>query len=178
MAEIATVARPYAEAVFRLAQESKDLAKWSAVLALLQSVYQHPDMRMLAGNPAFGKEQFADLYVDICGDELDSQAKNFVRVLVSNGRIDLLPEIVAQFEALKARASGVKSSHVVSAFPLTAAQQLALKTVLESRFKCAVEMETSVDSQLIGGVVVTIGDEVYDASVRGKLQDMAYALNR
>lgn len=178
MAEIATVARPYAEAVFRLAQESSGLARWSDVLALLLEVYQNPDMQVLADNPVFGKERLIDLFLEICGKRLDAEAKNVVQILVSNGRIKLLPEIVTQFEALKAQVGGVKSSQVVSAFPMTAEQQLSLKTSLEARFKCAVEMETSVDSQLIGGVIVTIGDEVYDASVRGKLQDLAYALNR
>ncbi len=178
MAEIATIARPYAHAVYELAQQAGALNVWSEQLALAAAVAADPDMRRLNDDPAFSKEQYTSLFAGVCGKGLSEEVSNFIRLLIENGRMFALDEIVAQFEVLKAQSSGIKQANVVSAWPLTEAQIKALGTRLNARFGCSVTLAVQVDPQLIGGVIITVGDEVYDASVRGKLQDMAYTLNR
>ncbi len=178
MAEIATIARPYAEATFRLAKENQSLDAWSEGLQFALAVSTNADMQRLAADPAFAKEKLIQLFSDICGKKLPADVSNFVHLLIENGRLSVLSEIVTQFEALKAKAGGIKDADVVSAYALTTAQQSALVAKLAAKFGCTVNVNVRVDPQLIGGVVITVGDEVYDASVRGKLQDMAYTLNR
>ncbi len=178
MAEIATVARPYAEAVFELAQQADALASWSEALALAAAVGQDTEMTRLASDPAFSKEHFVKLFLDVCGDRMGADAANFIRLLAENGRIALLTEIAEQYEALKANASGIKDATVKTAWPLEPVQIEALKNSLERKLGCKINASVVIDQSLIGGVIITVGDEVYDASVRGKLQEMAYSLNR
>ncbi len=179
MAEIATIARPYAEAAFDIARESSGaIDAWSEQLALAARITADADMQRLASDPAFGRERYAALLLDVCGKNVTGPVANFLHLLVENGRIGVLAEVVAQFETLKAQASGIKDADVVSAWPLDETQVKALAERLRKRFGCTVNLSVQVDPALIGGVIVTVGDEVYDASVRGKLQDMAYALKR
>ncbi|MDA8327877.1 MAG: F0F1 ATP synthase subunit delta [Betaproteobacteria bacterium] len=178
MAEIATIARPYAEAVFSLAKETKSLPAWSSALALVQAVNVDPEMRRLATDPAFGKDKLIKLFLDVCGQQLGPDASRFLQVLIHANRLDALPEIIAQFEVLRACENGVKEASVVSAYPLDATQVAALTARLSSRFGGTIDVTQHVDPEIIGGLIITIGDEVYDASVRGKLQDMANTLNR
>jgi len=114
----------------------------------------------------------------VCADKLGTEAGNFIKLLIENGRISVLPEVVTQFEALKASAGGVLDATVTSAFSMSETQLAELSARLESRFKRKINASVTVDPALIGGVIVAVGDEVYDASVRGKLQGMAYALSR
>jgi F-type H+-transporting ATPase subunit delta len=178
MAEIATIARPYAEAVFSLAKETKSLPAWSSALAFVQAVNMDPEMQRLATDPAFGKDKLVKLFLDVCGQQLDPDASRFLQVVIQANRLDVLPEIIAQFEALKASESGIKEAGVVSAYPLDATQVAALTAKLSSRFGGTMNVTLHVDPEIIGGLIITVGDEVYDASVRGKLQDMANTLNR
>lgn len=178
MAEIATIARPYAEAVFSLAKQANALSSWSEQLALANAVAADPEMGRLAADPKVGAEQFSGLFLAVCGDRLGTETGNFIRLLVENGRIAVLPEVVVQFEVLKASEGGVLDAAVTSAFAMSAAQLAELSARLETRFKRKVHASVTVDPALIGGVIIAVGDEVYDASVRGKLQGMAYALTR
>ena len=178
MAEIATVARPYAEAVFELARQAGALDTWSDALALAASVAADDDMKHLADDPAFGKERFTELFLSVCADRISAEAGNFIRLLVDNGRIAILPEVALQYETLKAAATGEKDAVVTSAWPMTDTQTQELASSLQKKFGCKVNVTVEVDPGLIGGVIITVGDEVYDASVRGKLQEMAYTLNR
>lgn len=178
MAEIATIARPYAEAVFRLAKETGTLKVWSDQLALVNAVAADPDMRRLAADPNVSTEQLNSLFLAVCGDKLSSEVANFVKLLIENGRIGVLPEIVAQFETLKASEGGVLEAVITSAYPLNDTQLAELTARLEARYQRKINASVTVDPELIGGIVVSVGDEVYDASVRGKLQGMAYALKR
>ncbi|MHB1175331.1 MAG: F0F1 ATP synthase subunit delta [Sulfuriferula sp.] len=178
MAEIATIARPYAEALFSLAKQADALTAWSEQLAQAKAVAADPEMGRLAADPKFSAEQFSELFLAVCGDRLGAEAGNFIRVLVENGRISVLPEVVTQFEALKASEGGVLDAAVTSAFAMSATQLAELSARLEARFKRKIHASVTVDPALIGGVIVALGDEVYDASVRGKLQGMAYALTR
>ena len=175
MAEEITLARPYAEAAFELARERDALGAWQEALGRLAAVADDPEVRRLIGNPRVSPVQLAQLFVDV-GGELDQAQQNFVHTLVENERVELLPEIHALFVRLKNRHEGVRRAHVASAFPLDEAALKALMAQLEPRFQCRLEPSVSVDPELIGGVKVTVGDEVIDASVRGKLEAMATAL--
>lgn len=178
MAEIVTVARPYAEAVFRLAKEKGTLAEWSAMLNFLTAVVEDPAMQSCIGDPSVTSVQMEGLIAAIAGSKLDDMGTNFVRELLHNGRLSVLPQISELFEALKAEEGGVLEARVTSAYPMTKAQLADLVKKLEGKFKKKVEASAEVDSDLIGGVKIEVGDDVIDASVRGKLQAMAFALTR
>lgn len=176
MAETLTLARPYAEAAFELARDGGNLDPWEQALARMAQVVNDPQMEQCIGNPKFSAEQLAQLFIDVSGSLAD-QAKNFVHVLVDNDRLPVLPEIYELFVHLKSAHDGVRQAQVTSAFPLDDAALRNLIAELEPRFKCKLEASVRVDPELIGGVRVAVGDEVIDASVRGKLATMAAALN-
>jgi len=176
MAESVTVARPYAEAVFRTAKEAGALSAWSERLARLAAVAQDAEMASVIGNPRLSAEQVAQLFVSLADDN-DATLGNFIRVLAENRRLVILPEISRLFELAKSQEEGVKEAVVYSAFPIDAAQVSALVQQLESHFGSRLTAQVVVDESLIGGVCVAVGDRVLDASVRGKLNAMATALN-
>ncbi|MEW9899855.1 F0F1 ATP synthase subunit delta [Chitinivorax sp. PXF-14] len=176
MAEIVTVARPYAEGLFRLAKDSNAFAKWSEALGLLAAVVENDDVKEVVTNPKFSSEQVKSLLSAVLGAKADAEVLNLISALQENGRLVLLPEIALQYEQLKDAQNGTVEARVVSAFPLDDAQLSALVAKLESRFKQKVDAKVSVDPELLGGIRVEVGDEVIDASVRGKLQAMAYRL--
>lgn len=176
MAESVTVARPYAEAVFRTAKEAGALGAWSARLARLAAVAQDAEMASVIGNPRLSAEQVAQLFVSLADDN-DAILGNFIRVLAENRRLVLLPEISRLFDLAKSQEEGVKEAVVHSAFPIDAAQVAALVQQLEAHFGTRLTAQVLVDESLIGGVRVAVGDQVLDASVRGKLDAMATALN-
>lgn len=178
MAEIATVARPYAEAVFRLAKEANAVNVWSEQLGYVQMVASDAEMQRLSSDPKVEAAQLVELFLGVLGSEIDTNVANFITLLIENNRIEILPEIVHQFEVLKAKEGGVLDAQVTSAYPMTAEQIAELSVRLEKKFNRKVSATVTVDSALIGGMIVAVGDEVYDASVRGKLQGMAYALKR
>lgn len=177
MAENLTLARPYAEAAFELARDRNALESWEQALARLAAVASDERMRDLFSNPKISPEQLTQLFVDVAGGLSDEQ-KNFVRTLVDNERLVVLPEIHELFTELKNRHEGVKHAHITSAFPLDDATLKQLVADLAPRFKGKLETTVSVDPELIGGVRIAVGDEVIDASVRGKLATMAAALKR
>src|SRR5208282_3036461 len=170
--ENATIARPYAEAVFALADAGGVLDKWSGLLAAMATVAAVPEMRAASGNPNFSNEQLYGIFVAACDRALVVEAQNFVRLLIENDRLNLLPEIRALYEELKNEREAVVNARISSAFPLNETQVAAL----EHRFKRKVKPQVIVDKQLIGGVRMQVGDEVIDGSVRGKLITMAGAL--
>lgn len=176
MAEIVTIARPYAEAVFRLARQHRQLDAWSEMLELAATVAADPSMRQCITDPNLTAKQVEALFLGVCDRRLDDAGKNFIRVLVHNHRLEALPAISELYQQLKAREEGVLEATVVSAFLLTDEQLRRLVSQMEERFQRKVNARVTVDPGLIGGVRVEIGDEVLDASVRGKLQAMAFAL--
>lgn len=178
MAEVTTIARPYAEALFRLADEGGALAAWSASLGEMAEVAGNPDVRVIIGNPGITARQLTDLFLSLCRDATGEQVRNLVALLVDNGRLGLLPQIREQFEALKAQREGMVEAEIVSAFPLDDAQTASLVADLERKFSRKVQAAVSVDLALIGGVRIVVGDEVIDASIQGKLANMAVALKR
>ena len=176
MAESVTIARPYAQAVFRLASESKELATWSDRLQRLATVAQDPEMDKVIGNPKFSAKQIADLFVSLT-DEVGNQVlASFVGILAENERLGVLTQIQEIYEQLKSADEGVKDAVVTSAYPLDAAQLNNLMSQLESHFGSKLQPHVEVDPALIGGIKVAVGDQVLDASVRGKLEAMATAL--
>ena len=178
MAEAATIARPYAEAVFGLADKpgAGTLAKWSSVLAALAAAAAHPDVRALIGDPKVGQDQLYGLFVSFAGPDMPAEAQNLVRVLIANDRLALLPEIHQLYEQARREREGVVEADIRTAFPMANGQLETLVADLERRFKRKVQPRVTVDGELIGGVLIAVGDEVIDGSVRGKLQDMAVAL--
>ena len=176
MAETATVARPYAEAVFALADKAGSAANWLSILGTMAQVASNPEMQACIGNPNVGPKALYDLFIALCRQDFPAEARNFVRVLIANDRLGLLPEIRAQFGELKNAREGVLEAVIRTAFPLDNAQTNALVADVSRRFKRRVQPRIVVDKELIGGVHITVGDEVIDGSVRGKLESMATAL--
>jgi F-type H+-transporting ATPase subunit delta len=175
MAENVTLARPYAEAAFGLASKAKTLAPWQEALDRLAVVAADARMRDLMNNPKLSASQLVKLVLDVAG-KVTPEQENFVKVLVENERLAVLPEIRDLFVARKNQHERVKQARVTSAFALEdkALQQLIAE--LEPRFNCKLDVTVDVDPELIGGVRVAVGDEVIDASVRGKLAAMATTL--
>ncbi|MFP5402789.1 MAG: F0F1 ATP synthase subunit delta [Gammaproteobacteria bacterium] len=175
MAENVTIARPYADAAFELARGAGALGPWSEALDRLATVAADPNMQACFKDPKLSADQRFTLIKEVSGD-LTAEQQNFVRVLVDNERLLVLPEIRDLFVALKNEHEGVLEAEIASAFPLDDAALAALKADLEARFKAAINVTVSIDPELIGGVRIAVGDEVIDASVRGKLANMAAAL--
>lgn len=175
MAENVTLARPYAEAAFQLAKGSS-LAAWSAALSNMAAVAGTAEMQECVANPKVQADQLSQLIVGIAGKDLSAEQQNFVRVLVDNDRVNVLPEIAQLFDELKNSHEGVRDAEVESAFPLDDAATKAIVADLERKFQCKIQATVKVAPELIGGVRIAIGDEVIDASVRGKLAAMATAL--
>jgi F-type H+-transporting ATPase subunit delta len=175
MAELATVARPYAEALFRVAQ-SGDMAAWSTLVSELAAIGANPDVQDFARNPNVSEAQVADAFASLVKSPMTAEAKNFLNMLIENGRINLLPEIGAQFAMLKNAQEGAADAEITSAFDISPAQVSALVKTLEKKFGRKLNPTVTVDPSLIGGVRVVVGDEVLDTSVRAKLQQMHVAL--
>jgi F-type H+-transporting ATPase subunit delta len=176
MADATTIARPYAEAVFQLADKSDTLSAWSQTLARMAAIAQNADVRACINNPKLDSNQLIDFFLSLSGDGLGEDAKSLVRLLVDNGRLELLPEITMLFEQNKNQREGVLKAEVQSAFALDDQQLGALVAQLETKYKRKVSTNVTVDKELIGGVRISVGDEVIDASVRGKLEHMRAAL--
>ena len=178
MAELATIARPYAEAVFRLAKEGNTLADWAEKLAFIAAVYQDPQMQAAIGNPKVTANDVERLVLAICGERIDGAARNMIQLLVRNHRLTVLPQIREQFEKLKLEDEGKLDAKISSAFPLDDGQCNQVVNLLSSRFKRKINATVAIDPELIGGIKVEVGDKVWDASVRGRLQTMAVTLTK
>ncbi len=176
MAEPVTVARPYAEAVFKLASDGNALAAWSDALANIDGVVADASVQRCITDPNIGAQQLEGLVLGVVGDKLPGEARNFVQVLVQNGRLDLMPLIRAHFEALKREKEGVLEARIISALPIDDAQVKQLVAHLEAKYQRKVTAQVETDASLIGGVKIVVGDKVIDATVRGKLDAMAAAL--
>ena len=176
MAEPTTVARPYAEAAFKIADEAGALARWSEMLAALAAVAADPRVRQAADDPQLSDAQRAGLFITILGGRLTGEAENFVRVLAQNDRLALLREIREQFEVLKNEREGVVEAELQSAFELSAAQLKDIVERLEKKTGRKVRAHVSVDRELIGGVKIVLGDKVIDGSARAQLAALEAAL--
>jgi len=176
MAEPSTIARPYAEAVFKLAEAQGKLADWSVALANLSAVVADERVRAAVGNPNLSDAKAAGLVISILAGKLSGNAENFVRVLAENGRLGVLAEIRTHFEALKNEREGTVEAEVTTAFEMDQAQVADLVARLERKTGRKVKARVSVDKSLIGGVKVVIGDKVIDGSARAQLSALENAL--
>jgi F-type H+-transporting ATPase subunit delta len=178
MAELVTVARPYAEASFRTAREKGELGLVADMLAFVAAVASDPQMRSVAGNPRVSARQKKDLFFAIAEGRLNDNVKNLVSMLVDNHRELLLPSISGQFEELKRESEKVLHARITSAQALTDDQKAEMVGALERQYGKKIEAEHDVDPTLLGGARVQIGDQVIHASVRDALAQMAAALAR
>ena len=176
MAERATIARPYAKAAFDFARASHTFAEWSEGLGLAAAIVADPRVAALVKDPEKTPADIAGFITGIADSKLDAGMQNFVRVLAENRRLLLLPEIAAQFEALRAEAENTVDVEVISAVALDAAQSDKLRKALTTRLNRAVRMQNSVDAALLGGAVIRAGDLVIDGSLKGRLERLGTEL--
>ena len=176
MAEPSTVARPYAEAAFKLAEAGNALAKWSEMLGALAGVARDERVHAAMSDPSRSDAQVAGIFIAILQGKLIGDAENFVRVLAENKRLELLPLIHEQFEALKNEREGVVEAEVQSAFELTPAQVADLVQRLEKKTGRKVRTQVQLNKDLIGGVRILLGDKVIDGSARAQLEALETAL--
>ena len=174
MAELATIARPYAEALFKTA--GADLAGAAVWLEELAAIASNVQLQQFAGNPGVTAKQTFDVIAGVAKTPLSDAAKNFLRAVIDNGRISVLPEIASQFRALKNARSGSSDAVVYSAFPLDPAALADLTITLEKRFGRQLNLQVELEPELIGGVRVVVGDEVLDTSIKARLEQMKVAL--
>ncbi len=175
MAELATLARPYAEALFQVA-EKRDLKQASTELDALASVSANPQLRQFADAPKSGAQQVFDVITSVINQPLGDASKNLLRTVIDNGRLAVLPEIAAQFRALVSERSGIADAVVYSAFAIESLLLADVVASLEKRFKRKLNATVQVQPDLIGGIRVVVGDEVLDTSVKARLEQMKAAL--
>ena len=174
MAELATIARPYAEALFKTA--GADLVATAAWLDELATIASNVQLQQYAGNPSVTSAQTFDVMTGVAKIALPQAAKNFLKAVIDNGRISVMPEIANQFRALKNAKSGSSDATVFSAFALDAAALADLLVTLEKRFGKKLNLKVELLPELIGGIRVVVGDEVLDTSVKARLEQMKAAL--
>ncbi len=174
MAELATIARPYAEALFKAsAAELSSAAVWVDELG---SIAANAQLLQFADNPKVTVDQVFELIGSVTKTALPGKAKNFLRTVIENGRLNALPEIAAQFRALKNAQSGSSDAVVYSAFPIDGSALAEVAVMLEKRFGRKLNASVVLQPELIGGIRVVVGDEVLDTSVKARLEQMKVAL--
>ncbi len=178
MADFTTAARPYANAVYDIANETSSLDSWSDALANLAAVVGDAQISELLDSPETGKAEKAALVLQVLGDNLNQQQQNLVKLMAENGRLKLMPDVVEQFEVARAKAENKIEAEVVSAFELTPEQTDELVNTLKNKLGCDVTLTTTIDESLIGGVVIKAGDTIIDASMKSQLDSLALSLGR
>ena len=177
MAEISTIARPYAVAAFTLAKEKKALAKWSDMLALASAVSRDEKLNAFIQDPKVDAQVLQDVFLKVCGKKLDVNGQNLIKVLVEYKRLSVLPAISSAFEELKAADEGTLEAQIVAAAKPTATMTKNIVKKLEAKFGKKVSASVVVDPEIIGGMKIIVGDSVIDVSVKGQLQNLAYSLS-
>ncbi len=172
MAELATIARPYAEALFKAGAGDVESEQVNA----LASVAADAQLRQFADNPKVTAQQVFDLIGGVVKTPLAPKVQSFLRTVIDNGRTSALPEIASQFHALVNAKSGVSDAIIESAYPIEPAQLADVKAALEKRFARKLNASVVIKPELIGGIRVVVGDEVLDTSVAARLQQMKTAL--
>lgn len=176
MAEVAALARPYAEAVFLMAEEKGQLDQWSDMLGFLSLVMCNEQVKKLTDNPKLSSSALEDAMVDICSGQMDDQGLNLVKLLIKNNRLPLAGEIASQYEIKKAEKSGVIDVNVTSAFPMSDSDKTELASSLSGSFGKKVTISVKEDASLIGGMIIRAGDKVIDGSLSGQIQQLAKQL--
>lgn len=178
MADSASIARPYAKAVFDLAKESGDYESWSAALSQLSMIAQDEEFVQLVNDPRVTNQQQVDLLSDLAKDSLPANGDNFLQLLVQNDRLTAIGDIASQYADLVAKEQSLISAEVVTAMPLSDEQQAQLKSALETRLNSKVEINQVVDQSLLGGAIIKAGDLVIDGSAKGRIEKLTTALMR
>ncbi len=176
MSELITIARPYALAAFDEAQRLAALPAWSTMLQSLSDAIQDEQVRALIANPRVPKVQMENLMLAFGGTKLSAAQGNFIRILLENHRLILLPEIAAIFEMMRAETEKIVDVVVTSAFDLSESQKQKITTALKMRIQREIRLDCKVDPELLGGVVIRAGDRVIDGSARTRLSELASAL--
>jgi F-type H+-transporting ATPase subunit delta len=176
MAELVTIARPYAEAAFKLARDARSLERWSEMLALIEAVATDESIASRIGDPSVGERALESVMLGALGERLDGPGRNFVQLLIENGRLDVVSHVRTLFEAQRREHEGVVEAKIISALPADDSQTGALIAALEKKYGRKVNAQVEVDPELIGGARIVVGDKVIDATVRGRLDAMAAAL--
>lgn len=176
MAEISTIARPYAVAAFKLAKEQNALAKWSEMLGFASAVVNDAQMNAYIQDPKVVSSDLEAAFLKVIGDKLNENGQNLIKVLVEYNRLSILPAITTAFEELKAADEGTLEAQIIAAAKPSAAETKDLVKRLEAKFGKKIEASVSVDPEIIGGIKIIVGDTVIDASVKGQLQNLAYTL--
>lgn len=177
MAEISTIARPYAVAAYQLAKDTQSLDKWSEMLGLVSAVASDSKMQAYVNDPKITSEELLVTFLKVCGDKLTEQGQNLIKLLVEYGRMSILPSIANAFEVLKAQEEGVLDAQIIAAVKPSAAETKDLVKRLETKFGKKIEATVAVNPEIIGGFKIIVGDTVIDASVQGQLQNLAYTLS-
>lgn len=177
MAELSTLARPYAKAAFETALQDSTLDSWSSMLGVSAAVAEQDSVNALLTDPSLTSERVAQAFIEILGDELEPKGQNFIRLLAENKRLVLLPEISELFDILKANQQKSVDVEITTAFEISSEISDKLASALKDRLQRDIRLATSVDKTLIGGAVIRAGDTVIDSSVRGKLKKLAEAMN-
>jgi len=176
MSELATLARPYAAAVFKRAKETQSATKWSKSLAFMSDILKNKDISVVVDNPKVDKQRLSELLLDICQGHVNEESENFLKLLVHNNRLRLVPTIAKLFEAFKADDEGYLEVEVMTAYTLSKEAKQEFTATLEKNLGKKIHMNVAVDKSLIGGVLVRAGDKVIDGSIKGRLQYMQKAL--
>lgn len=173
MAEKVTIARPYARAAFDYARERNAFGPWSELLSTASAVVADEQVAKLLSNPRVTPDQLVSLIADIAGGSLDEQRRNFLDTLAQNRRLDLLPDVAAMYEELRAEVENTADVQVISAIALDDAQRDRLAAALKKRLKRDVRLHCAVDASLIAGAIVRSGDLVIDGSLRAGLERLS-----
>ncbi|MEE9356002.1 MAG: F0F1 ATP synthase subunit delta [Methylococcaceae bacterium] len=176
MLELRTLARPYAEAVFKRSKETSSAAEWSEMLRFLASLVKNEQLLSIIENPRISNEKLQSLLIDICAEHISKEGENFIRLLLQNNRLKLIPYVQTLFEEFRADDEGYLEVTVQSAFSLDAQQVKKLSTKLKNVLEKEVRLNVEIDKSLIGGILVRAGDRVIDGSVKGQLQQLAKIL--
>jgi|TARA_B110000116_G_scaffold186155_1_gene161329 F-type H+-transporting ATPase subunit delta len=176
MAEISTIARPYAVAIFNLAKEEKSLSDWSDMLSLISNIVENEDVNSFIHDSKVLDADKEKLILNICGDKIDSAGKNLIKLLVEYKRLLILSEITLLFEELKDKDEGVIEAEIIMVDQPDKKMVENLLQSLEKRFNKKIEGKVVIDKSIIGGTKIIVGDTVIDASVRGQLDNLAYTL--
>jgi len=167
-----TIARPYAKAAFEFALEKGQLQQWSDLLSILSSVSLDLTIQELAQQPGISREKLASLFINIAGDKIDQNGKNFVEMLATNKRLLALSEIKQTFDELKAEQEKSLDVSVISFSAMTEKQKELLAESLKKRLKRDITIDETIDESILGGAIIRAGDLVMDGSVKGQLDKL------
>lgn len=178
MAGISSLARPYAQAVFELARESKDFKTWSDALAFMAALLRDESIQALVNNPRVERERLVKLFDELCRDRVPEDGRNLLRLMIANNRLAAMPDVADQYETMRAEEEGTIDALVRSARTISEEQLKKLSKALEKRLGRKVNLTVQEDDSLLGGAIIQAGDLVIDGSATGRLEKLASVLNR